>query len=191
MIEGSDSLRDGPPASKDFESDPLWRRLAAFDLDAADTRFPLSRRLAFENRWSLYFAHRVIGEYKRFCYLAVRAGHPVTPSDEVDQAWHLHLLYSESYWEAFCADVLNYPLHHGPTKGGGAEDRKFRDWYERTTSSYARIFGAPPPPDIWPAAAIRFDPRTSYQRVDTARHWLVPRPRAAVKALLGAFRGGG
>ena len=58
----------------------------------------------------------------------------VTPSDEVDQAWHLHLLYSETYLNVFCADTLDYPLHHGPTKGGGSEDRKFQNWYERTKS---------------------------------------------------------
>ncbi|MEK6230809.1 MAG: hypothetical protein N2A42_03075 [Luteolibacter sp.] len=33
-------------------------------------------------------------EYKRFVALAMLAGHPVTPSEEVDQAWHLHLVYT-------------------------------------------------------------------------------------------------
>lgn len=170
----------------EFESDPLWRRLAAFDLDTADARFPFSRRLAFENRWSLYFTNRVIREYKRFCYLAVRAGHQVTPSDEVDQAWHLHLLYSESYWDVFCAEVLDTPLHHGPTQGGASEDEKFRTWYERTKSSYAEIFGAPPPPDIWPPSAVRFDPDMSFQRVNTAAHWLIPKRR--LKTVMNVFR---
>ena len=31
-------------------------------------------------------ARRVIREYKRFTFLAMEAGHPVTPSDPVDQA---------------------------------------------------------------------------------------------------------
>ena len=179
------------PASKDFESDPTWRRIVAFDLDAADAQFPFSRRLAFENRWSLYFANRVIDEYKRFCYLAVRAGHRVTPSDEVDQAWHLHLLYSQPYWDVFCAEVLDYPLHHGPTKGGAPEDDKFHVWYEQTKSSYERIFGKTPPPDIWPPATIRFDRGTSFQRVDTSGCWLLPRPglKALTKFALSAIRG--
>lgn len=50
-------------------------------------------------------------------YLAVRANHPVTPSDEVDQAWHLHLTYSRSYWDEFCGAVLEEVVHHDPTRG--------------------------------------------------------------------------
>ncbi len=41
-------------------------------------------------------------EYRRFAFLAATAGHPVTPSDAVDQAWHLHLTYSRDYWDRFC-----------------------------------------------------------------------------------------
>ena len=90
------------------------------------------------------FAARAIEEYRKFCFLAVHAGHPVTPSDEVDQVWHLHLLYSRHYWDALCRDTLETPLHHGPTQGGVAEDRKFHDWYEATLASYRRYFGEPP-----------------------------------------------
>lgn len=45
-----------------------------------------SQRLARDNCWSLNYAQRVIKEYKKFAFLAVCAGHPVTPSDQVDQA---------------------------------------------------------------------------------------------------------
>ena len=94
---------------KDVHDDDLWQRIDAFSFDEPGVSFPFSRRLARENDWSLYFAKRVIIEYKRFCYLAMRAGHPVAPSDEVDQAWHLHLLYSVGYWEEFCARILASP----------------------------------------------------------------------------------
>ena len=73
---------------------------------------------------------RTIEEYRKFCFLAVHAGHPVAPSDEVDQVWHQHLLYSRHYWEALCRDTLEMPLHHGPTEGGVAEGRKYHAWYE-------------------------------------------------------------
>src|SRR4051812_24339272 len=36
------------------------------------------RRLARENGWTLAYAARVIREYKRFIFLALTAGHPVT-----------------------------------------------------------------------------------------------------------------
>ena len=66
-------------------------------------------RLARENGWSAAKAARVVDEYRRFCFLAATAGHEVTPSDAVDQAWHLHLTYSRDYWERFCPEVLGRP----------------------------------------------------------------------------------
>ncbi|HSF12878.1 MAG TPA: hypothetical protein VLA50_07875 [Erythrobacter sp.] len=103
----------------------LWQRIAAHTIGPDDAELTFARRLARENRWGLPFADRVIGEYRRFCYLAIACGHEVTPSDAVDQAWHLHLTYSRDYWEVFCPTVLGADLHHGPTKGGSVERGRF------------------------------------------------------------------
>ena len=89
----------------------------------------MTQRLARDNGWTFEFAERVVEEYRRFAFLAKTAGHPVTPSDEVDQMWHLHLTYTRSYWDDFCGRVLEAPLHHDPTQGGRAEGEKFDDWY--------------------------------------------------------------
>jgi hypothetical protein len=152
----------------------LLVRLDALELDEPGAAFPFSARLARKNGWSSTYARRVVAEYKRFIWLACRAGHPVTPSEEVDEAWHLHLCYTRSYWDDLCAGILGQPLHHGPTKGGTAEEAKFHDWYERTLESYRRHFGAEPPADIWPPAAIRFRPPT-LRKVDSSRCWIVPK----------------
>ncbi|MFN7895442.1 MAG: hypothetical protein ACK535_03795 [Cyanobacteriota bacterium] len=37
-----------------------------------------------------------------FLFLAVEAGHPVSPSRPVDLAWHQHLLDTRRYWQEFC-----------------------------------------------------------------------------------------
>ena len=142
-----------------------WNRLRTLDLDAADAAFPFSARLARDNGWSRAFAAAAIEEYRRFCFLAVHAGHPVTPSDEVDQVWHLHLTYLQHYAEALCRGALGKPLQHGPTQGGAAEDRKFREWYEATLASYRRYFGEPRK-DLWPDARERFDERHDFVRID-------------------------
>ena len=76
----------------------LWQRLEQFQLDEAQVAFPFTARLARENGWSRALAQRVALEYKRFAFLCVAAGHPCTPSEQVDQAWHLHLIYTRSYW---------------------------------------------------------------------------------------------
>lgn len=158
-------------------SDDLRARIQAFRLDEPDSVFPFSARLARENGWSRPYALRVVEEYKRFVYLAMAAGHPVTPSVEVDQAWHLHLTYTRSYWEEMCGRVLGRPLHHEPTRGGRAEGAKFTDWYARTLRSYHDAFGAAPPPDIWPSPAERFAPAARTRTVSDATHWVIRRPR--------------
>jgi uncharacterized protein (TIGR04222 family) len=165
----------------------LLARLGSFFFDEPGCSFTFTQRLAKENGWSLGHAARVVAEYKRFAFLAIVAGHPVSPSDAIDQAWHLHLVYTRSYWERFCGEVLRRPLHHQPSRGGNAETEKFADWYERTLQSYERFFGEKPPSDIWPYGVSHTE--EAFQRVDVHRFWLVPKPRwqvavAAVSLLL-------
>ena len=89
-------------------------------------------------------ALEAIEEYRRFCFLAVVAGHAVTPSEEVDAVWHLHLLHTWDYWEVFCPKVLGKRFHHGPTEGGAQEESRFYDQYAATLGSYQHWFGPPP-----------------------------------------------
>ena len=153
----------------------LLQRLEGYTPDEP-TAFPFSERLARENGWSPSYARRVIHEYKRFAFLAVTAGHPVSPSDEVDQAWHLHMLYTRAYWTNFCAEVLRTPLHHQPTKGGREERGKFHNWYQRTLESYRQFFNMEPPSDIWPSAERRFGEDIHFVRVNEVRNWIIPKP---------------
>lgn len=168
-----------------INQDRLWQQVAAFEFDKAQSAFPFSQRLARENGWSVGYARRVAEEYRRFIYLAVRAGHPVTPSDPVDQAWHLHLVYTRSYWDDLCRDVLGKPLHHGPTEGGKAEDDKFHDWYQRTLGSYEQCFGSQPPTDIWPPVQERFAPDNRFQWVNHRDAIILPKRRVK-KVMVGA-----
>ncbi|WP_367872276.1 hypothetical protein [Luteolibacter sp. Populi] len=173
--------------------DELLERLQSFEIDVAGAAYPFIARLARENGWDRDFATRVVAEYKRFVWLAMRAGHPVTPSQEVDEAWHLHLIYTRSYWDGMCRTVLGQRFHHGPTEGGQAEDAKFGDWYEKTLASYRHHFGQEPPADIWPPAALRFaKPATAPAMRD---HWRIPKRwlkylglAAIIPALAGCTR---
>ncbi len=147
------------PAS--YPDHPVWIALSRYTIGPEDAALSFANRLSRENGWSAEHAARVIDEYKRFCFLAATAGHPVTPSDAVDQAWHLHLTYSRDYWDRFCPDVLGRPLHHGPTAGGGDEQARYFAQYADTLKSYEAVFGAPAPADLWPRASQRLldDPR--------------------------------
>jgi hypothetical protein len=171
----------------------VWTRLEEFSIDEGTPDVPFERRLARENGWSVGYAGRVIEEYKRFLYLALFAGHPVCPSEEVDQAWHMHMTFTRSYWDRLCKGVLGIPLHHDPSRGGRDEDTKHEDMYAKTKNAYKRVFGAKPPEDIWPPSSKRFDPRARYRRIDVAEVYVVPRAgvraAAAAAVLIGACGG--
>lgn len=156
-------------------SSDLYARIVAFPIDEGAPDLSFAARLARENGWPARFAGRVVAEYRRFVYLAMTAGHPVTPSEEVDQAWHLHLTYTRSYWDRLCGETLGRPLHHGPTRGGAAEATKYTEQYDRTLASYRAAFGEDAPADIWPPAARRFGADLHAVRVNTARNWVIPK----------------
>ncbi len=177
------------------EQQELWSTIRSFDIDGGPASLTFSKRLARENGWTLGYAERVIDEYRKFVFLCMAAEHKCTPSDEVDQAWHLHMIYTESYWTRLCGEVLPHPLHHGPTKGGKMEGDKFTDWYERTKESYRVFFGEEPPADIWPSSQARFANAAAWKRVDTSQFWMIPKARlrhtASAVGLLGTLAIGG
>lgn len=154
----------------------LAARIEAFELDEPGVVDTFSRRLARENGWSQAYTGRVVREYKRFLTLAVAAGHLVSPSEQVDQAWHLHVLHAARY-RRFCSEVLGCRLDHGPSDGGSAQREHFARAYEQTMSSYQQLFGEPPPSDVWPDARRRFGADLAVRRVNTAEHWVVRKPR--------------
>lgn len=152
----------------------LWARINAWHPDKAGVSLSFSRRLANENGWTRRYALRATEEYKRFAYLACVAAHPVTPSEAVDQVWHLHLIYTRSYWDEFCGQVLRRSLHHSPTEGGIMEARKYYAQYERTLEAYIREFGEEAPADIWPPAPKRFAGR-QWRWVNLRQFWVLKR----------------
>ncbi|MCE2838867.1 MAG: hypothetical protein LW834_18260, partial [Cyanobium sp. 49614_E6] len=130
----------------------LYLRLQNYCFDAPGGAITFAAKLACEQGWSAAKSERVLGEYRRFLFLAIAAGHPVSPSKAVDQAWHQHLLDTRSYWQEFCPRVLGQPLHHTPSRGGEEERQRLGECYRRTLASYRAFFGEAPPADLWPAA---------------------------------------
>jgi hypothetical protein len=152
----------------------LWKRINEFEIDEPDASFSFSARLARENNWPLDFALRTIHEYKKFMFLLCVQPQPLTPSEEVDQVWHLHLIYTKSYWDLFCDKVLQRKIHHNPTQGGAGEEEKFYNWYDETLAIYKQYFDKKPPTDIWPPAEIRFK-EIVFTRINRHRYWLLPK----------------
>ncbi|MGL4423286.1 MAG: TIGR04222 domain-containing membrane protein [Gemmataceae bacterium] len=134
----------------------LLRDLEAFDIDGGELALPFAARLAREQGWSRSRAEQVVREYKRFLFLAVGPDGPQCPSADVDAAWHLHLIYTRSYWVRLCGEVLGTPLHHDPTPGGAEAIQHYHKLYANTLAVYTATFGHAPPPAVWPPVKVRF-----------------------------------
>lgn len=126
----------------------LYQRICDFELDQPGASFPFSHKLARECNWTSIYTFRVIQEYKKFIFLGMVADHIVSPPKPIDLVWHLHLIYTRSYWDKFCPEVLGKPFHHAPSAGGRSEKIKYDQLYQQTLSTYQIYFGNPPP-DIW------------------------------------------
>lgn len=132
-----------------LKDESLWNRIQGFSLDAPDADFPFSKKLAKEENWSLDFARKAIEEYKKFVYLCCILPNGASPSKIVDKVWHMHLIYTQNYWEDFCPNILKKALHHHPSKGGFKENSKHRHWFTNTLESYKEIFQSEAPQEIW------------------------------------------
>ncbi|MDJ1472660.1 glycine-rich domain-containing protein [Xanthocytophaga flava] len=129
----------------------LWSKILAFDFDLPVSEYGFSTRLAKENNWTRHFTEAAILEYKKFMYLAATSDMMVSPSPIVDEVWHLHLLFTQSYTD-FC-EVIGKNVHHIPSTHNRSDEAKFRQAKERTQKLYTEAFG-PQPSEIWDASDI-------------------------------------
>lgn len=150
----------------------LWKRIKAFEIDDPDSSYTFSDRLSKENQWNTEFSLRAIEEYKKFMFLICIAEHPLTPSEAVDEVWHLHLLYTQSYWKEFCNKTLGREIHHSPTRGGKQEANKFIDWYSKTLHCYREKFECAPPSDLWPSPEENLM-SSHCVKIDLKKYWII------------------
>jgi len=162
----------------------LHARIATLAIGPTDATLSFLQRLATENGWTTVFTSQVLTEYRRFIYLAAISDRQVTPSDAVDQAWHLHLSYTRDYWQGLCDEVLGVALHHQPTAGGASERQRFEQQYANTLVLYQREFGHPAPAGIWPSVRQRFAGLGRFVRVNHQRAWVINKPPLPASALL-------
>lgn len=166
-------------------SNDIKDKILLFEIDEKANDLSFVDRLAIENNWSFKYAAACFDEYKKFIYLSCISESPITPSDEVDQVWHLHLSYTKSYWQILCKQVLNKELHHCPTQGGQAEDEKYKRQYKHTLALYEKVFDHKAPSTIWPSPQKRFQSINNFFRINSSDYWLVKKPsrRMAVPML--------
>lgn len=158
-----------------MKNEKLWIKIKNFNLDDENSDFPFSKRLARDNNWKIEFALKSILEYKKFIYLCCISEKQITPSDAVDQVWHLHLTYTKSYWKTLCKETLGKEIHHNPTKGGAVERSKFSNCYDFTFEIYKYEFKETPPYDIWLNNKKRFK-EINFKRINIDEFWFIKKP---------------
>lgn len=161
----------------------LWNRIQNFEFNDKNAQFNFSQRLARDNNWTQEFADKVLEEYRKFIYLCCVAEGQITPSDAVDQAWHLHLTYTKSYWKDFCGETLGREIHHNPTKGGDAERSKFSDCYAESFKIYREEFEMTPPEDVWLSGKRRFG-EINFRRINVDNYWMIKKPNRRISTIL-------
>jgi uncharacterized protein (TIGR04222 family) len=160
----------------DEQRESVAEKIGACELLGPGKAERFSERLARDNGWPSAYARRVEAEYRRFLLLAATPGEFVVPSEQVDQAWHLHLLDSARY-RRFCREVLGCTLDHQPGDGSASERERLSRACTRTLARYEQRFAERAPKDIWPSVVRRFGIDLEVRRVNTAEHWLLPKPR--------------
>ena len=165
------------------EQDKLeFSRIEEFTIDCGDEALGFLDRLSRDNGWTSDYSSRCMDEYKKFLFLASKSNTPVTPSDQVDQVWHLHLIYTRSYWDELCGKTLQKTIHHGPTQGGPAEKEKYWEQYQQTLDLYLDVFGEEAPSDIWPDVAERFQSAERFLRINRNDFLVARKPKSTLVA---------
>eukprot|EP01017_Pseudomicrothorax_dubius_P010420 TRINITY_DN13725_c0_g1_i2.p1 TRINITY_DN13725_c0_g1~~TRINITY_DN13725_c0_g1_i2.p1 ORF type:complete len:571 (+),score=106.88 TRINITY_DN13725_c0_g1_i2:70-1782(+) len=87
-------------------------------------------------------------EYRKFLLMAFCSSEMVSPSPEVDEVWHLHMVLSPDY-RKMCSEMFGRYLNHNPSEGGPTEDEKYDKFYVKTLDLYSKLFTTPPMREVW------------------------------------------
>ena len=139
----------------DYRLDPLWLKLSQMNAEGLAAFAPLSAAMQRQMGFNAEMAERIIEEYRKFLFLAMRAGHQVIPPGIVNDAWLIHIENVQNYWEALGGMISERPVAQGIGSSGVPP---MADAWQATLQSYERIFGSKPPVDIWSMAPIGSNP---------------------------------
>lgn len=123
----------------DYTNHPMWRAIAAIDLE------PIKVKLCFaEDGTSVdrATADRMELQYRRYLFLAVtHTNKSLVPTRDIDTFWHTHILDTAKYRED-CQMTFSFFLDHFPYFGlRGEEDRAtWSGALAETASLYEQTF---------------------------------------------------
>lgn len=128
-----------------------------------------SDKIARKHQWTRDFACRAVEEYKKFTFLAVISKFQVTPSKNIDTAWHEHILFSRAYRD-YCSKILRHTLDHHPELFPADQQTiRYSQQFKSTIKLYTQEFGHEPPGDVWGLA--KFKKRESNDDFSSCGGW--------------------
>lgn len=131
----------------DYRLDPLWLKLSTMNAEGLQAFAPMMKMVEQQMGANAEMAGRLIEEYRKFLFLAMRAYHQVIPPGVINEVWMMHMQQAQDYWEQLSQMITERPVT------GGTMDAKtmgsMADAWTQTLKSYEAIFGSKPPMDIW------------------------------------------
>ena len=94
------------------------------------------------------YAEAILREAKRMLLLRCIRKHPVTPSVEIDDAWHEMILFTRFY-QTFCDFLGGGFLHHDPDVETPVEKSSGEKLYDLTQRWYEEEFKIKPDQKYW------------------------------------------
>lgn len=122
--------------------------LTAAQLPEAIVELDLSlvgRKVQKNQGWDEERLEQAMRDYRQYLYLLQRyPNHPLCPSDDIDQMWHQHILFTVKYAED-CQDIFGYFQHHHPYFGLSRADKaNVAQNVRLTISLFEKEFGEAP-----------------------------------------------
>lgn len=113
--------------------------LISVDLFRAAKRSP-----GFPKEWTDEDIRRELGRYEKFLLLAQRyPGHPLAPTKNIDEIWHLHMTHPRAYYED-CQRLFGDILDHDGGFGADADELpELQSTFAKTAELWECEFGEP------------------------------------------------
>jgi hypothetical protein len=89
-----------------LKDESLWNRIQGFSLDAPDADFPFSKKAGKRRKLESRFYAKSHRRIQKICLSLLYSSQRASPSKIVDKVWHMHLIYTQNYWEEFCPAIL-------------------------------------------------------------------------------------
>ena len=94
----------------------LWHKIKKATLLTGDEdNYIFKSRLKKKHKWTEEKCDDLLSQYKQFLFIAATSNEKETPTQEVDEVWHEHILFTQDYFDDW-TKILGKTIHHAPDR---------------------------------------------------------------------------